>query len=159
MDSKRTSLRATRQFSLYDKCIFPENVVLGSVAYRVRLLIGAEHLVVRGCAGEADVTLFLVDGVVAALVQGKRPALSGWRRCAGPRRSRIITDSIALPRNEDGKPILPTSRVTALVEVREAGATELGTLDAVTRSITRGQLVMPHISAPSQQKVLHNHPS
>ena len=46
--------------------------------------MGAEHLVVRGCAGEADVTLFLVDGVVAALVQGKRPALSGWRRCAGP---------------------------------------------------------------------------
>ena len=71
------------QFSLYNKCFFPENVVLGSVAYRVRLLM-AEHLVVRGCAGEADVTLFLVDGVVAALVQGKRPALSGWRRCAGP---------------------------------------------------------------------------
>ena len=72
------------QFSLYDKCFFPENVVLGSVAYRVRLLMGAEHLVVRGCAGEADVTLFLVDGEVAALVQEKRPALSGWRRCAGP---------------------------------------------------------------------------
>ena len=79
------------QFSRYDKCFFPENVVLGSVAYRIRLLMGAEHLVVRGRAGEADVTLFLVDGVVAALVQGKRPALSGWRRCAGPRRSRIIT--------------------------------------------------------------------
>jgi hypothetical protein len=36
---------------------------------------------------------------------------------------------------------------------------ELGSLDAVTRSITRGQLVMPRISAPSQQKALHNHPS
>ncbi len=44
----------------------------------------------------------------------------------------------------------------ALVEARD---TELGTLDAVTRSITRGQLVMPRISAPSQQTVLRNHPS
>ncbi len=33
------------------------------------------------------------------------------------------------------------------------------TLDAVTRSITKGQLVMPRVSAPSQQTVLHNHPS
>jgi hypothetical protein len=30
-------------------------------------------------------------------------------------------------------------------------------LDAVTRSITRGQLVMPRISAPSQQTALRNH--
>ncbi len=49
-------------------------------------------------------------------------------------------------------PIIPTSRVTALVEAREAW-------DAVTRSITRGQLVMPCISAPSQQTVLRKHPS
>ena len=34
-----------------------------------------------------------------------------------------------------------------------------GTLDAVTRSITRGQLVMPRIAAPSQQTALRNHPS
>ena len=67
-----------------------------------------------------------------------------------------LPDYIALPRDEDGRPILPTSRVTALVEVWVALATELGTLDAVTRSITRGQLVMYHISAPSQQKVLHD---
>jgi hypothetical protein len=137
--------------------LFPENVVLGSVAYRIRLLMGAEHLVVRGCAGEADVTLFLADGVVAALVQGKRPALSGWRRCAGPPAVSNHYQISELCRDEDGRPILPTSRVTALVEVWVALATELGTLDAVTRSITRGQLVMYHISAPSQQKVLHNH--
>ena len=29
-------------------------------------------------------------------------------------------------------------------------------MDAVTRSITRGQLVMPRVSAPSQQTVLRN---
>ncbi len=49
--------------------------------------------------------------------------------------------------------------VTALVETREAWATELGTLYAVTRSITRGQLVMPRVSAPSLQTLLRNHPS
>ncbi len=70
-----------------------------------------------------------------------------------------MPDFIVLQRDEGGRPIIPTSRVTALAEAREAWATELGTLDAVTRSITRGQLVMPLISAPSQQTVLCNHPS
>ncbi len=58
-----------------------------------------------------------------------------------------------------GRPIIPQSRVTALVEARDAWASELGTLVAVTRSITRRQLVMPRISEPSQQKALRNHPS
>jgi hypothetical protein len=70
-----------------------------------------------------------------------------------------LPDFIALPRDEAGRPIVPQSQVTALLEKRDAWASELGTLDAVTRSITRGQLVMPRISAPSQQKALHNHPS
>jgi hypothetical protein len=70
-----------------------------------------------------------------------------------------LPDLIALPRDEEGRPIIPQSRVTALVEARDAWASELGTLDAVTRSITRGQLVMPRISAPSQKKALRNHPS
>ncbi len=50
-------------------------------------------------------------------------------------------------------------QITALVEARDLWASELGTLDVVTRSITRGQLVMPRISAPSQQTALRNHPS
>ena len=70
-----------------------------------------------------------------------------------------LPDFISLPRDEDGRPVIPQSRVTALVEARHAWASELGTLDEVTRSITRGQLVMPRISAPSQQKALRNHPS
>ena len=70
-----------------------------------------------------------------------------------------MPDFIFLPRDEAGRPIIPQSRITALVEARDAWASELGTLDTVTRSITRGQLVMPRISAPSQQKALRNHPS
>ena len=35
----------------------------------------------------------------------------------------------------------------------------MGTLDAVPRSITRGQLVTLRIAAPSQQTALRNHPS
>ena len=72
------------------------------------------------------------------------------RRDAGGLES--LPDFISLPRDEEGRPIIPTSRVTALVEAKEAWATELGTLDAVPRSITRGQLVMPRIAALSQQR-------
>ncbi len=130
------------------------------MADRIGLLHGAEHRVVRGCEGEADTTLFLVGGVIAALVSEKR-LRSQWleeaRRAAGGLES--LPDFIALPRDEVGRPIIPTSRVTALVEARDAWASELGTLDAVTRAITRGQLVMPRISAPSQQTALRNHPS
>jgi hypothetical protein len=78
------------------------------------------------------------------------------RRAAGCLES--LPDFIALLRDEDGKPIIPTSRVTALVEARDAWASKLGTLDAVTSAITRGQLVMPRVSAPSQQTALRNHP-
>jgi hypothetical protein len=111
------------QFSHDDKCFFQENVVLGPVADRVGLLPGAERLVVGGCAGEADITLLLVDGMVtvAALVSG-RSLRSQW--CVGPlgvwNDWQILVDMSGLPRDEDGKPIIPTSRVTVLVEAREA---------------------------------------
>ena len=70
-----------------------------------------------------------------------------------------LPDFIALPRDEEGRPIIPDSRVTALVEAREAWATQLGTLDGVTRAITRGQLVMPRMSSPTQRTALRIHPS
>jgi hypothetical protein len=60
------------QFSHDYKCVLPDNVVLGPVADRVRLLPGAERRVIRGCEGEADITLFLVNCVIAALACGKR---------------------------------------------------------------------------------------
>jgi hypothetical protein len=59
------------QFLHDDKCLFPESVVWGPVACRIRLLPGAPRRVIRGCEGEADITLFLVDCVIAALVCGK----------------------------------------------------------------------------------------
>ena len=70
------------------------------------------------------------------------------RRDAGGLES--LQDFISLPRDEEGRPIISTPRVTALVEAKEAWATELGTLDAVPSSITRGQLVTSSIAAPSQ---------
>ena len=104
-----------------DKCFLPENAVLGPVADRIRILHGAERRVVCGSEGESDVTLFFVDGAIAALVGGSR-LRSRWldavRRDAGGLES--LPDFIALPRDEEGRPIIPTSRVTVLVEAREA---------------------------------------
>ncbi len=115
---------------------------------------------VSGCEGGGDTTIFMLAGSVAAVASDK-VLRSAW--ADGPRRLKegleALPDFIALPRDEEGRPIIPQSRVTALVEARDAWASELCTLDAVTRSITRGQLVMPRISAPSQQKALRNHPS
>ena len=77
-------------------------------------------------------------------------------------RARIAARLISLPWDEEGRPIIPIipmSRVTALVETMEAWATEPGSLDAVTRWITRGKLVMPRAAATSQQTALRNHPS
>jgi hypothetical protein len=111
-------------FSHDDKCFFPENAVLGPVADRIRLLNGAERRVVCGSESESDVTLFFVDGAIAALVGGNR-LRSRWlddvRRDAGGLES--LPDFITLPRDEEGRPIIPTSRVTALVDAREAWAT------------------------------------
>jgi hypothetical protein len=124
------------------------------------LLSTARRLVVSGCMGGGDTTIFLLAGAVAAIVSDKA-LRAAW--AVGPRRRRVgleaLPDFIALPRDEAGRPIILQSRVTAMVEARDAWASELGTLDAVTRSITRGQLVMPRVSAPSQQKALRNHPS
>ena len=88
------------------------------------------------------------------------PWLEAARRNVGGLES--LPDFISLPRDEEGRPIIPIipmSRVTALVETMEAWATEPGSLDAVTRWITRGKLVMPRAAATSQQTALRNHPS
>jgi hypothetical protein len=88
-------------FSHDDKCFFPENAVLGPVADRIRLLHGSERRVVCGSEGESDVTIFFVDGAIAALVDGNR-LRSRWlddvRRDAGSLES--LPDFIALPRDE-----------------------------------------------------------
>jgi hypothetical protein len=70
-------------------------------------------------------TLFFVDGAMAALMGGNR-LHSRWldevRRDAGGLVS--LPDFIALPRDEEGLPMIPISRVTALVESREAWASQ-----------------------------------
>ncbi len=68
-------------------------------------------------------SLFLVGSAIAALVSGKR-LRSQWleeaRRDAGGLES--LPDFIALPLDENGQQIIPMSRVTALVEARDAWA-------------------------------------
>lgn len=66
---------------------------------------------------------------------------------------------IALPRDASGRPIIPKSRVTALVEAQEAWHHELGQLDSLSSTIVRGLLVMPKIATPTRRKVQRNHPS
>ena len=75
------------QFSLEisdDRCFFPENAALGPVADRSSLLARAERRVILGYEGAADITLFLVDGAVAALVCGKRLRAQWMEELSGP---------------------------------------------------------------------------
>jgi hypothetical protein len=140
-------------FSHDDKSfsVFPENAALGPIADRIGHLSTARRVVVNGCEGQGDTTIVLVSGELHAPLED--------RSCRNEGGLEALPDFIPLPRDEEGRTIIPESWVMALVEARDAWASELGTLDAVTRSITRGQLVMPRVSAPSQQKALHNHPS
>ena len=109
------------QFSHDDRCFFSTNEVLGPVTDRIGLLHRAERMVIRGCEGEADKTLFLVEGTVAAVVCWRRLRVQ-WpeeaRRDAGGLEP--LPDFISRPRDEEGRPIIPTPRVTALVEAKEA---------------------------------------
>ena len=71
----------------------------------------AKRMVTRGCKGEADTTLLLVEGTVAAAVCGRRLRVQ-WleeaRRDAGGLEP--LPDFISLPRDEEGRPIIPTPR-------------------------------------------------
>jgi hypothetical protein len=140
-------------FSHDDKCFYPESASLGPIADRIGLLSTARRLVVSGCEGEGDTTIFMLAGAVAAIASD-RALCATW--ADGPRRRKdgleALPDFIALPRDEEGRPIIQQSR-SALVEAQDAWASELGTLDKVIRSI------MPRISAPSQQKALPAQPS
>ena len=147
-------------YSHDDRSFYPDDLRLGPLAARIDLLAGAERLAVRVGEGEQPLALFVVDGLVAA-ISGQARLRTSWladaRAAAGGLES--LPDFIALPRDEAGRPIIPTSRVTALVEAQAAWAVELGQIDGVTAAITRGKLVMPKHSAPSQQTALRNHPS
>jgi hypothetical protein len=58
-------------FSHDDKCFYPESAALGPIADRIGLLPTARRLVVSGCEGEGDTTVFLLAGAVAAIVSDK----------------------------------------------------------------------------------------
>jgi hypothetical protein len=115
-------------FSHDNKCFYPESAALGPIADRIGLLSTARRLVVGGCEGEWDTTIFLLAGAVVAIVSDKA-LRAAW--ADGPRRWRegleALPDFIALQRDVVGRPIIPQSRVTALVEARDAWASELGT--------------------------------
>ena len=71
------------QLSHDDRCFFPTNEALGPVADRLGLLHCAKRMVTRGCKGEEDTTLLLVEGTVAAAVCRGACACNGRRRRAG----------------------------------------------------------------------------
>ena len=109
--------------------------------------------------GEPVVHIHTLRGSIRAITASASLRVT---RPARPGRARSLSDLpsfIALPRDSEGRPIIPKSRVTALVEAQDAWHTELGQLDHITSTIVRGQLVMPKITTPSQLKVLRNHPS
>ena len=147
-------------YSTDDCCFFPDAPGLGPISDRVRELHDASRLVIRGAEGEHDWTIFVVAGRAAAVVADRRIRIR-WdtetRRATGGLET--LPDFIALPRDEQGRPIIPRTRVTALVEAQQAWESELGTLDAVTATIVAGKLVMPKAALPSQQTFLRNHPS
>ena len=117
------SALASGTYSHDDRCFYPSAPALGPLSDRASQLHDAARFVVRGGTGEQDITLFLVRGSIAAIAAPKRLSIR-WvedaRRDAGGLES--LPDFIALPRDEAGRPILPKSRVTALVEAQEAWA-------------------------------------
>ena len=110
--------------------------------------------------GESPVCIYISQGSIIAIVAGT-PLCSRPATRAGTKSPSLLDlpSFIALPRDASGRPIIPKSRVTALVEAQEAWHHELGRLDSLSSTIVRGLLVMPKIAIPSQRKVLRNHPS
>ena len=141
----------------HDRCFYSDGPGLGPISDRVSELQNASRLVIRGAEGEHDWTIFVVAGRAAAVVADGRIRIC-WvaetRRATGGLEA--LPDFIALPRDEQGRPIIPRTRVTALVEAQQAWESELGTLDAVTATIIAGKLVMPKVALPSQQTFLLN---
>ena len=75
-------------FSHDDKCFYPESAALGPIADRIGVLPTARRLVVRGCEGEGDTTVFLLAGAVAAIVSEEGlEALPDFSPSRGTRRA------------------------------------------------------------------------
>ena len=109
--------------------------------------------------GEPVVGVYILRGSIRAITSSASLRVAKQPRARDALSLADLPAFIALPRDSEGRPIIPKSRVTALVEAQDAWQTELGKLDHLTSTITRGQLVMPKLTTPSQRKVLRNHPS
>lgn len=109
--------------------------------------------------GESPVHVYMSHGAIVAITSSHPLRLSAQVRPVTPVGLHDLPAFIALPRDELGRPIIPRSRVTALVEAQEAWHCELGQLDQLSSTIVRGMLIMPKIATPSQCKSLPNHPS
>jgi hypothetical protein len=106
--------------------------------------------------------------VTISFSQGRVSSVSAAQRLQAPARAARPAQSaglaslpsfIALPRDQDGRPIIPRTMVTTLVEHQDAWHTELGSIDMATSAIVRGLLIMPKVAVPSQRRVFRNHPS
>ena len=110
--------------------------------------------------GEPPVAVYVSHGQICAIACVASLRIRAVTRSGESAPSLIsLPDFIALPRDATGRPIIPKSKVTALVEAQLAWHQELGTLGSLSSTIVRGLLVMPKSATPSLRKVLHNHPS
>ena len=120
-------------YSADDRCIYPDAPGLGPLSDRDSELQCASRLVLRGAEDEHDWTIFVVVGRAAAVAADRRIRIR-WdaetRRATGGLET--LPNFIALPRDEQGRPIIPRTRVTVLVEAQRAWESKLGTLDAIT---------------------------
>jgi hypothetical protein len=110
--------------------------------------------------GGAPVHVYISYGQIVAITSSARLRTSTPPAAGAPARSLLsLPDFIALPRDKEGRPIIPKSRVTALVEAQDAWHHELGQLDQLSSTIVRGLLVMPKVTTPLLRKTFRNHPS
>ena len=119
-----------------------------------------EARLITRAPGESPVAVYVSHGQICAIVS-ESPLRGKTRKSSGAKPPSLTSmpDFIALPRDAAGRPIIPKSRVTALVEAQLAWHQELGSLDSLSSTIVRGLLVMPKLATPSQRKELRNHPS
>ena len=92
-----------------------------------------DHYVIPGGGDKQAVTVYHEAGVIRAIAAERRLRLSRFTTFTSTDRARgglqTLPDFIALPRDSAGRPILPRSPVTALVEAQQAWHSEFGEID------------------------------
>lgn len=109
-----------------------------------------------------DVTVYvaLSGGVIRAVSSTVSLRLQGPHgRDLGRGTLEDLPYYVVMALDELGEAVLPTQRVTTIVERREAWSRLLGSLDAVTQTIVDGRLVLPKTGFLLRRLSLANHPS